>query len=365
MAKPIASAVPRRADRSATSTATTASGDHQLGAEEHAPADRPEQPLPEEQASGRSGAGTRRRRGRPPRRHPSASVRQDLALDLVGLGLREVDVGTDQADRAARVAASCAMRPDGRLGGGPRVVRVRPIGIQRSSSADGRGVRETARDHSSAQAALPVEYARTVADATALSIVDVAAPRKLVTRGAPRRRHGAHRRRDDRHEQRRARPIARRARRDGPPGLEPPRRPGGRRGGAAGRRSRARTSSSRPAASARRPTTSPARPSPRSAARRRSRTRRRSHGCAGCGRGGASRSRRSTASRRGRSRRRRSCPTPTARRPGWWVDRPDGRVIVTLPGPAARDAADVDRRGAAEAGRARASASRPRCARSG
>ena len=31
--------------------------------------------------------------------------------------------------------------------------------------------------------------------------------------------------------------------------------------------------------------------------------------------------------------RRRCSPNPNGTAPGWWVDRPDGRVIVTLPGP--------------------------------
>ena len=33
-----------------------------------------------------------------------------------------------------------------------------------------------------------------------------------------------------------------------------------------------------------------------------------------------------------------SLPNPNGTAPGWWVDRPDGRVIVALPGPAPRDA---------------------------
>ncbi len=36
-------------------------------------------------------------------------------------------------------------------------------------------------------------------------------------------------------------------------------------------------------------------------------------------------------------------PNPNGTAPGWFVTRPDGRVIVALPGPAARDASHVDR----------------------
>ena len=79
--------------------------------------------------------------------------------------------------------------------------------------------------------------------------------------------------------------------------------------------------------------------------------RRRSSGCGACGRAAASRSPRPTSSRRGCCRRVRCSPNPHGTAPGWWVDRPDGRVIVTLPGPAARDAADVGERGPAAARR--------------
>ena len=61
--------------------------------------------------------------------------------------------------------------------------------------------------------------------------------------------------------------------------------------------------------------------------------RRRSPGSRACGRAGASRSRQPTSSRPGASPSASSLPNHHGTAPGWWVDRPDGRVIVLLPGP--------------------------------
>ena len=88
----------------------------------------------------------------------------------------------------------------------------------------------------------------------------------------------------------------------------------------------------------RRPRPDAGRPDPRGdrrrpAARRRRSTRTSRRGCASCGRGAGCRSRSSTSSRPGGSRRRSALANPNGTAPGWFVTRPDGRVIVALPGP--------------------------------
>jgi hypothetical protein len=123
---------------------------------EQAPPERPEDPLPEEQeeADGEQEAEEEEagERGTTERGRP-----RDLALDLVGLGLREVNVCAEQRERGvprgsklgtqARrgvitggVITGGVITPGGpRLGGGTLVVGCGPVGIQRSSSREGLG----------------------------------------------------------------------------------------------------------------------------------------------------------------------------------------------------------------------------------
>ncbi len=151
---------------------------------------------------------------------------------------------------------------------------------------------------------------------------------------AARRRHRADRRRDDRHQQRRARPIAGGARCGRGPDRKPARRPRRRGRGAARRARPGRTSWSPRAVSDPRRTTSPARRSHEVCGEDVSRSiRLPSPGCEGLW------------ARRGHPfpsvnvkqawviPSATTLPNPNGTAPGWWVDRPDGRVIVTLPGP--------------------------------
>ena len=166
-----------RATRPAPSEPRTAAApeqDQRLGAQEHAPAHRPEQPLPEEQR--RADRDEERHEDERPDRDPGGDGDGlDLAADLGRLGAGEVDVGPDEADdrvtgRAQlaaqarrRVAAGCRLRPRGSagrvvrarrvrirlersasragFGRGTRVVGSGPIGIQRTSSGSGVGSR--------------------------------------------------------------------------------------------------------------------------------------------------------------------------------------------------------------------------------
>ena len=136
------------------------------------------------------------------------------------------------------------------------------------------------------------------------------------------------------HEQRRAGAVARGPRRDRAPGRGPARRP-------------SRSSWTRCATALARAdlvvTTGGLGPTPDDLTREavaelcgetRSRsTRRPSPGSRGCGRAGGSRSRRSTVKQAWLIPSATRLPNPNGTAPGWWVDRPDGRVIVTLPGP--------------------------------
>jgi hypothetical protein len=128
---------------------------------EQAPPERPEDPLPEEQeeADGEQEAEEEEagERGTTERGRP-----RDLALDLVGLGLREIDVRAEQREggvpRGSKLGTQArrgfitggvitggvitpgVITPGGpRLGGGTLVVGCGPVGIQRSSSREGLG----------------------------------------------------------------------------------------------------------------------------------------------------------------------------------------------------------------------------------
>ena len=298
---------------------------------EHAPAERAEQPLPEEQeqADGDEEGDEDEAGGR---EAAQGERPEDLALDLVRLGLGELDVRADDPDGRRACRRELGHQAGRRLGGGPRRVRVGRFGIQGSSSA---GWAFSFGGPSKIIAAPdgPTRRVRSHDDRSDASSRARACPSRDRHGGAPRGRHGAHGRRDDRHQQRRARPLAGGPRRDRRPDLEPARRPRGRRGRAAhGPRP------GRPRRDDGRPRTHAGRPDPRGGGggvRRdagRS-TRRRSSGCAGLW-----------------ARRRQPFPetnrkqawvlpsgamlaNPNGTAPGWWVDRPDGRVIVTLPGP--------------------------------
>ena len=106
-------------------------GDEQLDAVEHAPAERAEQPLPEEQAQ--ADQEQERDEDEAGRRDAAERERpQDLALDLVGLGPREVDVGADDADRGGR-AVGRELREAGRRA--PRRAGRALSGLGRSGSS--------------------------------------------------------------------------------------------------------------------------------------------------------------------------------------------------------------------------------------
>ena len=116
--------------------------DQRLGAQEDAPAHRPEQPLPEEQR--RADRDEERHEDERPDRDPGGDGDGlDLAADLGRLGAGQVDVGPDERDdrvtggaqltaQARRAAAGCRPRPTGRAG---RVVRARRVRISLERTA--------------------------------------------------------------------------------------------------------------------------------------------------------------------------------------------------------------------------------------
>ena len=293
-----------RATRPAPSeprTAAVPEQDERLGAQEHAPAHRAEQPLPEEQrrADRDEERDEDERRDRDPDRDGDGP---DLAADLRGLGPGEVDVRPDEADErvprgaelaaqarrrwrrravpargAATAGSSVARRVRIRLersacragfGRGTRVVGCGPIGIQRMSSGSGVGSRR------GTAAIIP---APTPASGRPIGAGASQAPDGGATLGAwPTSRRPARSSARSCSRSAPSSPSARRSTRtaaswrgrssptasrcSGSRTCPTTRRSSWRR---CATRSRARTSWSRPAGSARRPTTSPARPSRR------------------------------------------------------------------------------------------------------
>jgi hypothetical protein len=110
---------------------------------QHAPAERPEQPLAEEQedADGQQ-EGDEDRSG--DRDADARGDDLDLVADLRRLGFREVDMRTDQ--REQRVLGRACLAPEAggrrrRRRRRARFVECGPVGIQRSSSGEGVGGR--------------------------------------------------------------------------------------------------------------------------------------------------------------------------------------------------------------------------------
>ena len=231
-------------------------GDQQLRPEEDAPAERAEQPLPEEQHQADQqqedeeddAAAASAAEGERP---------QGLALDLVGLGLREVDVGARRRGpprHGSPRAGPC--RPGGGLGGRAARCRVRAV---RDPAVVLRGGGQSfgrPRPIIAAPGGVTVEYARAMADATAFQSPADAGRAPIVT--AELLAVGTELtvgETTDTNSGELAR-VAGRARRDRScRDLEPARRPRRGRGRAARPHSAARTSSSPRAASVRRRTT--------------------------------------------------------------------------------------------------------------
>ena len=330
-ANAIANARARPLDRSAASTANTAHGDEQLGPEQHAPAERPEQPLPEEQEQAdeeEEGDEDEAEGGEP----AEGERPQDLALDLVRPRPSRGRCGRGRPGSPRRASAcSWAIRPDGGSGGRPRAVRVGPIGIQGSSSAEWACVRETAPTIAAPDGRTrrvrsrhgrcnrvsiarrgpggPLVAAELLAIGTELTVGETTdtnsgeLARSLVALGvtvvrisnlpddlARRRRRAAHR----------ARPC------------------------------RPRRDHRRPRADARRPHPRGGRRGVRRAARGRPGDARLAARAVGASPSAVPRGQHQAGVDPAVGQ---MLANPNGTAPGWWVDRPDGRVIVTLPGP--------------------------------
>ena len=283
---------------------------------------------------------------------PSASVRRASPLISLASAFASSTWAPTTRTAAARTALSCASRPAGASAPGPCAVRGGPFGIQRSSSPWLGGRSGDGPDHTSARWAT-VEYARAMADANALQsppdagraivTAELLAVGTELTVGETTDTNSGE--------------LARSLVAHGVT-VVPRSRTSPTTSASSWTRCAGRPRARRPRRHHRRPRADARRPDPRGGRGGLRRDAGRGRGDArvaarALGAPRASRSRRSTSSRRGSSRRRSMLPNPNGTAPGWWVERPDGRVVVALPGPAARDAADVGRRGAAEARRAR------------
>ena len=270
------------------------------------------------------------------RREPAEGERpQDLALDLVGFGLRQVDVGADHrgSPRPGRPAAGPsgppgARRPAARCPGwadrDPGVV-LRVVGVRSGDRLDYSSARCAHPSSTLAPWPMQPRFNRPAGAGRGLVTAELLAIGTELTVGET----------TDTNSGELARSMVAPGR-DGRPDLEPAGRPrDGRRRAAYGARPRGPRRDHR-AASVRRPTTSPARPSRRPAASGRWSTRPRSSGCAGCGRVAGSRSRRPTLKQAWIAALGRCSRTPTGRRPAGGSTGPTAGSSSRCPGRRAR-----------------------------